>query len=100
MDFKDTVILDLERIMAMALPTIDRAHHKVGIARGAFVTSARDSIHNPGSLHPKGLAVDLRTKDLALEKIVILVNQLRLDLGPEFDVVLEVDHIHVEYDPR
>ena len=101
MDFKPTVVLDLERNMVKALPAIERAHQKVGIARGALITSARDSIHKAGSLHPYGLAVDLRTKDLSQEQIVKLAAELKKELGPDFDVVIEASplHIHVEFDP-
>jgi hypothetical protein len=100
MDFKPTVVLDLEREMCKALPVIERVHQAVGISRGAFITSARDSVHNVGSLHPKGLAVDLRTKDLSPTQKGVLAAGLQKELGKDFDVVLEVDHIHVEYDPE
>jgi hypothetical protein len=30
----------------------------------------------------------------------VVVEDLRAKLGPEFDVVVEKDHWHVEHDPR
>jgi len=100
MDFKSTVVLDLEREMCKALPVIERVHQEAGILRGAYITSARDSIHNVGSLHPKGLAVDVRTRDLSPTQKGILTANLQKELGKDFDVVLETDHIHIEYDPE
>ena len=68
------------------------------------VTSVTDGDHKPGSLHHIGCAVDLRlppinatTEPLVMQRFV---SDLREVLGVEFDVVLEGDHIHVEYDPK
>ena len=62
------------------------------------ITSLTDGRHGIGSLHHAGDAVDLRlpmpvTRDQ-------IVSQLRNALGANYDVVLESDHIHVEYDPK
>ncbi len=56
--------------------------------------------HMEGSLHESGLAADLRTRDIIPEMVPSLVANLRRELGPEWDVVLEKTHIHIEYDPR
>lgn len=56
----------------------------------------------PESLHNRGQAVDIalpprRSVD-ALQRIV---HDIRRGVGDAvYDVVLEVDHIHIEYDPR
>ena len=55
----------------------------------------------PDSLHRKGLAFDFTI----LNPTRILTYSLASDiltsaLGPQFDVVLESDHIHVEFDPK
>ena len=66
------------------------------------ITSARDGIHSAGSLHYYGLAVDIRASEAwgyKYDEILALVDQLEDHLGDEYDVVLESDHIHVEYDP-
>jgi hypothetical protein len=99
LDFKPNVVLDLEREMVIVLPAIERAHQKVGVIRGAYITSARDSVHGKGSLHPKGLAIDLRTRDLEMSRIIELASEIKATLGKNFDVVIEQDHLHVEYDP-
>lgn len=62
------------------------------------VTSMEDSVHGPRSLHPSGNAADLRTRNLPVQALPDLVKALKLALGPQYDVVLESDHIHLEYD--
>ena len=66
------------------------------------VTSLTDgaSWRKPGSLHLAGLAFDIRTWDIPESQIELVCDNLRKRLGPEFDVVLEPDHIHVELDVR
>jgi hypothetical protein len=61
------------------------------------ITSVTDGAHMAGSLHHAGLAVDLRLPSANADKIIA---QLAIRLGAEYDVVLEQDHIHVEYDPK
>jgi len=64
------------------------------------LTSVDDSTHGTASLHDNGLAVDLRTYYFLPTEIKQVVNELRNSLNSEFDVVLEKDHIHIEYDPK
>lgn len=66
----------------------------------ATVTSASDGKHKRGSLHYKDSAIDIRVRGISSEKIVKLVKRISLILGPDYDVVLEPDHIHVEWDPK
>jgi hypothetical protein len=65
-----------------------------------WITSASDSKHGPNSLHYKGKALDLRTKHLRPEQVHPVYVALKDALGQQFDVVLESDHIHVEFDPK
>ena len=66
------------------------------------VTSVTDGVHSDGSLHYSGKAVDFRTRNLVggyrgqLAKEI--AEEIREALGDDFDVVLEADHIHVEFD--
>jgi len=62
------------------------------------VTSVTDSEHKRGSLHYAGQAADLRTRGLI--DVIQTANGLRDRLGDDFDVVVESDHIHVEYQPK
>ena len=64
------------------------------------ITSLRDGKHMKSSLHYSGLAVDLRTRHLSSGDRATAAARLRVVLGPEYDVVLESDHIHVEHDPK
>lgn len=63
------------------------------------VTSLTEGRHIAGSLHPSGLAVDLRTRDLPPGAPRLAAAELAAALGGDYDVILEADHIHVEYDP-
>jgi len=62
------------------------------------VTSGLDSTHSATSLHYVGLAEDYRTRDVAPSDLAIMVNEVRAALGSDYDVILETDHLHVEYD--
>src|SRR5689334_8528655 len=64
------------------------------------ITSVCDGVHKTDSLHYVGAAADLRIWSIGHTDVDILVRDLRRALGSNFDVVLEVDHIHVEYDPK
>jgi hypothetical protein len=65
------------------------------------LTSVRDGKHKAGSKHYDGLAFDARTWKLKAEnKEAEVVAVLKKRLGPDYDVVLEGDHIHIEHDPK
>lgn len=63
------------------------------------ITSANDSKHMKDSLHYKNLAFDLRTRHMTKAEAKQVTQDLKLRMGPSWDVVLEKDHIHCEYDP-
>lgn len=62
------------------------------------ITSARDGKHMQGSLHYCGLAIDLRIWGLPDPNAV--ADRIRRQLDREFDVILESDHLHIEFDPK
>jgi hypothetical protein len=66
------------------------------------ITSGSDGKHpDKKNIHGRGFALDLRTRDLKTTAAVIAVaNALRAALSPAYDVVVENDHIHAEYDPK
>lgn len=65
------------------------------------VTSLFDSHDNrPKSLHHKGYAADLRTRDMRSGEADIIKNKIQVWLGGSYDVILEKDHIHIEFDPK
>lgn len=62
------------------------------------VNSGKDSTHTAGSLHPHDLAWDLDTDGDKPEHLPLLARYLANRLPAGYDVVLEVDHVHVEFD--
>ena len=62
-----------------------------------IITSLIDGRHMHGSLHYVGAAVDLRMPTHFVEEIV---DELKERLGDQYDVVLESDHIHIEFQPK
>lgn len=69
-----------------------------------LVTSAQDSRHKAGSVHPLGMAVDFRTKNLRRGQARRLRDRMKERLGEAYDVILEDEggpneHLHVERDP-
>jgi len=77
-----------------------------------LVTSACDGRHKAGSLHYAGRAFDVRiygqregavsiaTSSDQERTAALWVGRLRADLGRDYDVILEVDHIHLEHDVK
>lgn len=63
------------------------------------ITSGRDGKHMAESLHYTGYAFDFRTNKILDSLRSRVFADLRESLGPEFDVVQEKDHGHVEWDP-
>lgn len=66
------------------------------------ITSLTDShADRPASLHNKGLAVDFRIRHIPPELLRTTHGSLSNVLSPlGFDVILEANHIHVEFDPK
>ena len=66
------------------------------------VTSLNDSKHSRTSLHYAGCAADLRTRYFDPDQVETIAELLREALGncPDYDVVVESDHIHLEWQPK
>jgi hypothetical protein len=64
------------------------------------ITSGIDSVHMAGSLHYTGRAEDYRTRDIHPADLSRMVAEIRSALGSDYDVIIEPDHLHVEYDPN
>lgn len=62
------------------------------------VTSVCDGKHMHGSKHYEGLAMDIRTREIPASMLKPCLEELKEALGPQYDVVLEGDHIHLEHD--
>lgn len=73
-------------------------YHSYG--ENCTVTSVVDGKHGRHSHHYKGCAWDLRTRNLSPDVAMSIARELQEALGDEFQVVLEKDHIHCEFDPK
>lgn len=68
--------------------------------REMVITSIVDGKHSPGSLHYVGYAADVRIWAIESNGLAEFTQGLAEELGEEFDVVLEKDHIHIEFQPK
>ena len=73
----------------------------MGGSPGVVVTAGRDGVHSQKSAHYTGNALDLRHRDLQMDKTMFgmrLVKALNFLAGVNSDwyLVLEVDHYHLE----
>lgn len=82
----------------LAVIAAERVYAEAG--HDLTITAGLDGKHMAGSLHYAGAAVDLRTRDVPADKIPGIVARLKETLAGNFDVVMEGDHIHVEFQPK
>lgn len=62
------------------------------------ITSGNDSTtHMKTSKHYLNKAIDIRTNTYPPEEIQNLIKKMKLILGPNFTVLFETDHMHVQY---
>ena len=67
----------------------------------AVVTSALDGVHSRASKHYSGMALDYRIRHITKMGLAkTIADEIRNGLPDDFDVCLESDHIHVEFDPK
>ncbi len=64
------------------------------------VTSFTEGKYMPGNLHYKGPGVDFLSNDLGNQEQADLLTTLKSRLGSDWNVLLEGDHYHVEFDPK
>jgi hypothetical protein len=95
---KDASLKGIDEIMILMMPKIEKLYEAIG--KEFVITSGTDGTHSIGSLHYKGLAVDIRLPYLTPNANKPFVEMIKLVLNIDFDVVLEKDHIHIEYDPK
>ena len=102
MKVKEGVILEGLKIEILeVMPLIDRIC-KSQVNKEMTVTEGMDTIgRKKTSLHHLGYAIDIRIRDLTSWQIAdltaIIVKSLKL-ISQYYDIVLESDHIHIEYD--
>ena len=64
------------------------------------VTSGNDGKHKEDSLHYENNAEDYRTRHIRGEIIPRIVARIKKELGTNYDVLFEGDHLHIEHDPK
>lgn len=89
--------------MSGAEDTVDRVYNDT-TGNDATVTYSTNGVHGVNaagnsSFHYEGDAVDLRTRGLNAAERGEIVARLQDALGPNYQVVDEGNHIHIEYDP-
>ena len=67
--------------------------------RGMRITSIIDGKHSVGSLHYAGLAVDIGITGINPDFGTIKAG-IADALGADYDVILETDHLHIEFQPK
>jgi len=82
--------------LVKAIPFIMQIWSQWGV-RDLFITSANDAAHMENSKHFSGNAIDIRSRNIP--NCIEMCVEIREALGPDFDVVIESDHVHIEYDP-
>lgn len=99
-----SVIFNLSSKMVAALPIVDQVYLHYG--KECVITSAKDGKHMEGSKHNSdgwnkepSDAIDTRTFYFNKETRIKVAGTLQSQLGINYDVVLESNHIHIEYDP-
>lgn len=98
---KSVNILQLASIFKTAIPVIEMACKKVqGESYEITITSGKDGKHMKNSLHYVGLAIDIRSRDMKIGTITNTCLSIQKTLGSDFDVVKELDHIHIEFDKK
>lgn len=105
MRFKDsTIILSMTPAIVAILQAAEAAYAAIRVP--CWVTSGNDGRHMNGSFHYRDRAVDFRTGHhwqnplLTQAEAEEVAAAMRQRLGQDYDVVLESDHLHVEFDVR
>ena len=63
------------------------------------ITSILGGRHLPYSWHYWGRAIDVSVKGVDKDKLDKLVVTMRRELGSQYDVIYDQDHIQIEFDP-
>lgn len=105
MRIKPGAIVDgLQAPMLVACAVVDETYLSLTGKESVF-TSGKDGKHKPKSgrksLHYDGLAGDFRTREIPptiLQRIVTRIRKKLQEINQMYQVVLEKDHLHVEFD--
>lgn len=92
--FKAGVVVPPVCIIAAAAVN---ARNALGLLGDTVITSGNDSKHMRGSLHYRGRALDIRIHGLATADVHLWAAAIQKRLGPDYQVIVESDHLHVEH---
>ena len=95
---KGVDICNLSPQMAVAVAVLQSAFRET-LSAALTITSGRDGNHRH-VLHYVGQALDFRIHNLTTSDMDRVEGLCQGLLGEQYDVVLENDHLHVEFDPR
>ncbi len=95
---KGVSVKQLSPQIVLAIGVADAVYREFG--KELVITSVCDGKHRKNSLHYSGNAVDLRTRYFGKAVITKVAQALVDKLTIDYDVVVEDDHIHLEYDPK
>ncbi len=95
---KGVDIFGIHPELIFGMVVVDQVFQNLG--EKAVFTSVCDGQHSNKSLHYKGLAFDVRTRNISKEDQTDIVDVLRYRLPDDWDIVLETSHLHVEYDRK
>ena len=88
----------LNREIRRALNPLSRLYKSEG--EELVITSTYEGNHMPSSLHYHNDAIDIRWPKSNVTTRDQIARKIRDLLGPQYDVVPERDHIHIEFDPK
>ena len=88
-------VLGIRPELVLALRIVEAVYQ----AHGApfVITSIMEGTHKRASLHYLGCAADVR---LPPQDAVSIVAEAKAALGEDYDVILEGDHVHVEFQAK
>ena len=89
-------LLGIKPEILLAIMVTERAYRPNELV----ITSIVDGSHMRGSEHYTGMAFDCRTREMSEVRAREIAHQIGADLGADFDVILETDHLHIEFDPK
>ena len=89
----------LDHSIRSKLGVIEKILDPVTPGGEAVLTSTWEGKHSSGSLHYQHKAVDFRRPSSVIDALAA-TGTIKRALGPDYDVVLEDTHIHVEFDPK
>jgi len=102
---KDNVIINGGHFNAAIVKMIDAARETAPPLEDntVWITSAADGKHISGSLHYRDKAIDLRIFNVCghtWTEARLWAERIKLKLGDNYDIILGLDHIHIELDVK